>query len=95
MSGEPGIGMAAARWLVERDVPAVGADNFAVEVIPTASGGPAPVPRMLIRGCGMYLMEMLVLAELAAAGVHEFFFVAAPLPVTGATGSPINPLAIA
>jgi kynurenine formamidase len=95
MSGEPGIGMAAARWLAERDVPAVGADNFAVEVIPTESGGPAPVHRMLIRGCGMYLMEMLVLAELAAAGVHEFFFVAAPLPVTGATGSPINPLAIA
>jgi kynurenine formamidase len=50
---------------------------------------------MLIRGCGVYLMEMMVLAELAAAGVHEFLFVAAPLPITGATGSPINPLAIA
>jgi kynurenine formamidase len=95
MSGEPGIGMAAARWIVARDVSAVGADNFAVEAIPTESGGPAPVHRMLIRGCGVYLMEMLVLAELAAAGVSEFLFVAAPLPVTGATGSPINPLAIA
>ncbi len=95
LSGEPGIGMAAARWIADRDVPAVGADNFAVEVIPTENRGAAPVHRMLIRGCGVYLMEMLVLDELAAAGVSEFLFVAAPLPITGATGSPINPLAIA
>ncbi len=95
LSGEPGIGMAAARWIADRGVPAVGADNFAVEVIPTENRGAAPVHRMLIRGCGVYLMEMLVLSELAAAGVHEFLFVAAPLPITGATGSPINPLAIA
>lgn len=95
LSGEPGIGVAAARWIAERGVPAVGADNFAVEVIPTENGGSAPVHRMLIRGCGVYLMEMLVLDELAAAAVHEFQFVAAPLPITGATGSPINPLAIA
>lgn len=95
LSGEPGIGLAAAHWIAERDVPAVGADNFAVEVIPTENGGSAPVHRMLIRGCGVYLMEMLVLRELAAAGVSEFLFVAAPLPITGATGSPINPLAIA
>jgi len=50
---------------------------------------------MLIRGCGIYLMEMLVLDVLAAAGLKEFQFIAAPLPITGATGSPINPLAIA
>ena len=64
-------------------------------VIPTENDGAAPVHRMLIRGCGVYLMEMLHLTELAAAGVHEFLFVAAPLPITGATGSPINALAIA
>lgn len=95
LSGEPGIGMEAARWIHARGVSAVGADNFAVEVIPTEDQRPAPVHRMLIRGCGVYLMEMMVLGELAAAGVHEFLFVAAPLPITGATGSPINPLAIA
>lgn len=95
LSGEPGIGMDAARWIADRGVPAVGADNFAIEVIPTENRGAAPVHRALIRGCGVYLMEMLVLSELAAAGVHEFMFVAAPLPITGATGSPINPLAIA
>jgi kynurenine formamidase len=95
LSGEPGIGMAAAHWVHERGVVAVGADNFAVEAIPTEDRRPAPVHRMLIRGCGVYLMEMMALRELAAAGVHEFLFVAAPLPITGGTGSPINPLAIA
>ena len=95
MSGEPGIGVEAAHWVAARDVAAVGADNFAVEVIPTENDGAAPIHRMLIRGCGVYLMEMLNLTELVAAGVHEFLFVAAPLPITGATGSPINALAIA
>jgi hypothetical protein len=33
-------------------------------------------------------------ADCAADGVYEFFFVAPPLPVTGAVGSPINPQAI-
>ena len=94
-SGEPGIGAEAARWLAERDVPAVGADNFAVEVIPCENNAASPIHRMLIRGCGVYLMEMLELRELVAAQVHEFLFVAAPLPITGATGSPINALAIA
>ncbi len=27
-------------------------------------------------------------------GRHEFFFTAPPLPITGAVGSPINPIAV-
>ena len=42
--------------------------------------------------------EIVDLEELAADcagdGVYEFFFVAPPLPITGAVGSPINPWAI-
>lgn len=91
---EPGIGMAAAQWLAERDVVAVGADNGAVEVVPTEDGRPGPVHRVLVRDCGIYLMEMLELDELAAAGVDEFLFVAAPLAIAGGAGSPINPIAI-
>jgi kynurenine formamidase len=92
---EPGIGMEAAAWLADRDVAAVGADNYAVEVIPTEDGRAAPVHRMLIRDCGIYLMELFDLEELAAASVHEFLFVAAPLPIAGGVGSPLNPVAIA
>ncbi|MCP8938765.1 cyclase family protein [Alsobacter sp. SYSU M60028] len=91
---EAGIGMAAAQWLAERDVAAVGADNFAVEVIPTESGKAAPVHRALIRGCGIYLMELFNLEELREAGVGEFLFVAAPLRIVGGVGSPLNPIAI-
>jgi kynurenine formamidase len=50
---------------------------------------------MLIRDFGVYLIELLALDELAADRCHEFMFVAAPLRITGGTGSPLNPLAIA
>jgi hypothetical protein len=33
-------------------------------------------------------------ADCAADGVYEFMFVASPLPLTGATGSPISALAL-
>lgn len=94
-ASEPGIGMEGARWLANRDVVAIGLDNFAVEVIPTETGMPAPVHRYLIRDCGMYLMELFQLDELAEAGVNEFLFVAAPLGIVGGLGSPLTPLAIA
>ncbi len=93
-AAEPGLGMTGAAWLAERDVAAIGADNYGIEVVPTEDGQPGPVHRALVRDCGLYLMEMLDLDALAGAGVHEFMFVAAPLPITGGVGSPINPLAI-
>jgi hypothetical protein len=41
------------------------------------------------------IFDLEALAEdCAADGVYEFFFVAPPLPITGAVGSPINPQAI-
>jgi hypothetical protein len=39
-------------------------------------------------------VENLVLDALAADGCHEFLLVVAPLLVTGATASPVNPIAI-
>jgi len=47
---------------------------------------------------GMTMGEIFQLKELAddCAGdkVYEFLFVAPALPITGAVGSPVNPLAI-
>ena len=41
------------------------------------------------------IFELDALAEdCARDGVYEFQFTAPPLPITGAVGSPINPLAI-
>src|SRR5262249_34563188 len=36
-SGEPGIGLEAARWLIAQDVAMVGADNWGIEVDPPAN----------------------------------------------------------
>ena len=92
--GEPGLDLAAALWLAEREIAVVGADNFAVEVIPFAHGTVFPVHQRLIRDFGVPLLEGLLLHDLAATGRHQFMFVASPLPVVGGTGSPINPIVI-
>lgn len=91
---EPGIDEEAAMWLVERDVAIVGADNFAVEVLPFPQDKVFPVHQLLIRDFGMPLLEGLMLDPLVATGRHEFLFVASPLPIVGATGSPLSPVAV-
>lgn len=91
---EPGIDLAAAHWLVERDIAMVGADNFAVEVLPFAPGTVFPVHQCLIRDHGVPLLEGLMLDPLVASGRQEFLFVAAALPIVGATGSPLAPVAV-
>jgi kynurenine formamidase len=92
---QPGLGVDAARWLGDHDVVAVGADNTAVEAMPFDGGGFMPVHVELLVRRGVYLLEHLVLEHLARDGVREFLLVAAPLPITGASGSPVCPVAIA
>ena len=91
---EPGIDLAAALWLAEREVAVVGADNYAVEVLPFAAGTVFPVHQRLIRDFGVPLLEGLVLKPLADTGRHTFLFTASPLPVVGGTGSPISPMVV-
>jgi kynurenine formamidase len=93
-ASRPGIGLGAAVWLAERDVTVVGADNLGVEVVPYPPGTTSPVHQLLLRECGIYLLELLNLEELSQASAFEFLLILAPLPVTGASGSPVNPLAI-
>jgi kynurenine formamidase len=92
--GEPGIDVDSARWLADQGVVLVGADNFAVEVLPAASGGLMPVHLALLQERGVYLLEMVDLEPLVQAGAWTFTFVLAPLRITGGVGSPVNPLAI-
>ncbi len=91
---ESGIDVGAATWLVEHDVAMVGADNYAIEAMPFPEGKVFPVHQMLIRDFGMPLLEGLMLDPLVAAGRHEFLFVASALPIVGATGSPLSPVAV-
>ena len=91
---EPGIDLAAALWLADAEVAVVGADNFAIEVLPFPAGKVFPVHQRLIRDFGVVLLEGLMLDPLVASGRHEFMFVASALPIVGATGSPLSPVAI-
>jgi len=90
----PGIGLDASEYLARADVALVGADNSGVEVLPWAPGTVCPVHQFLIRDCGIYLLEFLDLEALSTTGRAEFLFVASPLRIRGATGSPIAPVAV-
>jgi len=91
---EPGIDHEAGLWLAQHDVALIGADNYAVEVLPFAEGTVFPVHQCVIRDFGIPLLEGLLLEPLVLTGRREFLFVAAALPIVGATGSPLTPLAI-
>lgn len=93
-SGEPGLDMSTPAWLRQHDIVAVGADNHGVEVMESIPPDGIPFHLVVIRDLGLYLMENLNLEQLATDRVYEFLFAVAPLPLTSAVGSPINPLAI-
>lgn len=91
----PGVGLDAARYLVEREVVLVGSDTWATEVVPNPDPElQFPVHQLLIPRNGIYIFENLATEQLARDQVYEFAFFYAPLKLKGATGSPGNPLAI-
>ncbi|MBA0050203.1 cyclase family protein [Streptomyces sp. AJS327] len=94
-TGVPGVGEAGAQWLADRGVHAAGADSIAFEhLAPGAGHSSLPAHRVLLVEAGVYIIETLDLEEVAEHGVHEFTFVLSPLPLFGATGSPVRPLAV-
>ncbi|WP_078429648.1 cyclase family protein [Alkalihalobacterium alkalinitrilicum] len=92
---EPGIGEACVQWIYEKEIIGIATDNLAVEVKPEErKDAVLPVHMKALRDLGVYFMELFNFEELAKDQVYECMFVAAPLSITGAVGSPINPLAI-
>jgi kynurenine formamidase len=95
LQSSPGLGVPAAQFLVDREIVMVGADNWGIEVSPTADPAiSAPVHQLLLTRNGIYQFENLATEGLARDGVYEFAFFFSPLPLKGATGSPGNPIAI-
>jgi kynurenine formamidase len=90
---EAGLSLEGAEWLGCLDPLAIGADNSAIEVLPSVlPQSPQPVHVHLLARLGVYLLEAL--EELAAALPSEFLFVCLPLKITGATGSLVRPVAV-
>jgi len=98
-SVEPGLGREGARYLVSKGVVAVGADNWAVEVIPfekdgDKDGGVFGVHQILLPMGGTFILENINTAELAKDKAYEFMFVLGQNKYQGAVQSMINPVAI-
>jgi kynurenine formamidase len=96
--GQPGLHPACLPWLRDRGVAAIGADG-------PQEVRPSPFPNLLIpvhaiavAAMGLWLIDNCQLEDLAAQCNElrrwDFFFSLAPIKIEGATGSPVNPIAI-
>lgn len=99
MEPSSGLSWRCATWLHDRQVAAVAADNVMVESLESGVEGMfLPLHLLTLREMGMMLGEFWNMEELAADcfadQIYEFQLVAPPLRVTGAVGSPVNPIAI-
>ncbi len=96
----PGLSFGTAGWLHSSEIAAVATDTWGLEVRPNEFDAPAfqPLHQVAIPNMGLYLGEMWDFDALAEAcaedGRYAFWLTAVPLPVTGAVGAPVNPLAV-
>jgi kynurenine formamidase len=95
LSGEPGCGWDLAHWLTDRRVSIIGADNWALEVIPFEIPSRAfVVHQHLLAETGTYILENVKTKELIDGGHSEFLFILSPIKGRGSTGALAAPLAI-
>jgi kynurenine formamidase len=85
-------GETAARWLMERGTTLMGSDTPGFECLPTPG---VSVHAILLVDAGIHIIENLNLEEMARKRLPCVLYVALPLRLSGATGSPIRPVAIA
>ncbi|NDZ83650.1 cyclase family protein [Streptomyces sp. SID10853] len=95
----PGLSFTTAGWLHRTEIAAVATDTWGFEVRPNEFDNAfQPLHQVVIPHMGLLVGEMWDLDALAddcsRDGVYEFWLTAAPLPITGAVGSPVNPVAV-
>lgn len=95
VAAEPGLGREGAQWLASRQVVAVGADTWGLEVIPFEQGaGVFEVHQILIPRNGIYILENIQTEQLVRDRAWEFMFVLGHSRMTGGVQAIINPVAI-
>jgi kynurenine formamidase len=92
---EPGISKSAAAWLISQKVVAVGADTWAVEVIPSEDTTVAfAVHKALLTDNGIHIIENVrtdLIAAVAAQSGRATFFLNMTVPkAVGTTGTFVN-----
>jgi kynurenine formamidase len=91
---QAGLGVDACEFIRDHDISVVGSDNSAIEMIPFDELRFLVVHVELLQQLGVTLIEHLWLADLAADNCYDILLAVGGLLVTGATGSPVNPIAI-
>ncbi|MFC3961494.1 hypothetical protein [Nocardia jiangsuensis] len=95
----PGLSFTIADWLHRTEIAAIATATWGVEFRPNEFDVAfQPLHQVAIPNIGLFLGEMwdpdLLAADCAEDGIYEFFLTAAPIPVTGAVGAPVNPIAV-
>jgi kynurenine formamidase len=96
----PGFSFETLEWIHRNEIAALASDTWGCEVRPNQSepGINQPWHWITIPIMGLTMGEIFYVADLAKDcaedRAYEFLFVAPAIPITGAVGSPTNPLAI-
>jgi kynurenine formamidase len=93
-----GVHYSAAEWFKRQDVAVVGTDSSIDQWPSGVQGIRSPIHVLLLVAMGTPILDNLELDELARAAAQRrrwtFLFALTPLRIQGATGSPVNPLAL-
>ena len=93
--GEPGVGLEACQWLIEKGACMIGCRQLGCRsAAPGDSALSFPCHQLCLTMHGVYLFENLNFDSPASDGVYQAAFIFSPLPIKGATGSPGNPILI-
>ena len=95
VSGAPGQSEEVASYLAGKEVVAVGADTWGLDVVPPQHPDrPYQGHVILLKQNGIYVLETMNTGPLVADGAYEFLFVLGQAKVRGAVQMFINPIAI-
>jgi kynurenine formamidase len=95
LSGEPGPGLELALWLAGHGVALTGCDTWSYGPVPAEHPArPFEVPQTLNVRHGVFVVENLDTAALAADGVTRFALVLTHAKLRGATGGWTSPIAL-
>lgn len=95
----PGLSLDCLDWVSQNKIAAIASDTWGVEVLPNETPEVfQPFHIVAVVYMGLLLGEIFDLETLAkdcaSDGKYSFFFSALPLPITGAVGSPVNPMVV-
>ncbi len=95
----PGLALDTCPWVYDRELAAVATDTWGMEVLPNETADVfQPLHIILLVHTGLMIGEIFDLEALADDCAqdkrYEFLLTAAPLVITGAVGSPVNPIAV-